>query len=334
MISLQERARRYLRKCPPAISGQRGHHRTYRMAATLVNDFGLDNSEALSLLREWNYRCRPPWTEAELIHKIQSAASRRVSYPPHQSNWQVTPHRGVSQSFLQSKAGPHFRLTTLKRIASKLAQVDAYGLLSSVSPVRVSTLSSADVLHMLYGTAKEKVLVFSDLRSQGQLLWDAGVVQENDGFEMPSGQDGAWFLPQPVDGLFHPNPRMGGRLSRRSEESVTSWRYLVLESDEAPPDDWLRCIVQMPLRVSCICESGRRSIHVLVRIDAVSKADWDAIVGGIKPIVLTLGVDPAALTAIRLTRLPQAMRGGRIQRLLYLNPAPKATPIWFEKGHP
>src|SRR5664280_1353442 len=25
-------------------------------------------------------------------------------------------------------------------------------------------------------------------------------------------------------------------------------------------DDWLRCLVQMPLRIACICESGGRSI--------------------------------------------------------------------------
>ena len=51
------------------------------------------------------------------------------------------------------------------------------------------------------------------------------------------------------------NPRLGGKLSRRSEESVTAWRFAVLESDEADADDWLRCLIQMPLRIVSICES-------------------------------------------------------------------------------
>jgi hypothetical protein len=83
----------------------------------------------------------------------------------------------------------------------------------------------------------------------------------------------------------------------------------------------------MPLRIASICESGGRSIHALVRLDAASKADWDAKVGAMKPVLVTLGADPGALSAVRLTRLPQAMRGERLQRLLYLNPAPDGGPI-------
>ena len=75
------------------------------------------------------------------------------------------------------------------------------------------------------------------------------------------------------------------------------------------------------------CESGKRSIHALVRVDAASKSDWDGRIGAIKPLLITLGADRGALSAVRLTRLPQAKRGERVQRLLYLNPAPDGAPI-------
>jgi hypothetical protein len=117
-------------------------------------------------------------------------------------------------------------------------------------------------------------------------------------------------------------------LSRRSEEAVSAFRYAVLESDEADADDWLRCLVQMPLRIAAICESGKRSIHALVRLDAASKADWDRLMGPIKPVLITLGADRGALSAVRLSRLPQALRGERCQRLLYLNPQPSGVPIF------
>jgi hypothetical protein len=55
--------------------------------------------------------------------------------------------------------------------------------------------------------------------------------------------------------------------------------------------------------------------------------------GPIKPVLVTLGADPGALTAVRLSRLPQAMRGERCQRLLYLNPLPTAVPIWQEPAN-
>ncbi len=71
-----ERARSYLRKCPPAISGQGGHNSTFKVASILVNGFCLDEGTAMVLLQEWNQRCQPPWTDAELRHKLQDAALR------------------------------------------------------------------------------------------------------------------------------------------------------------------------------------------------------------------------------------------------------------------
>lgn len=70
------RVRSYLRKCPPAVSGQSGHNRTFRIASILVNGFHLDASTALLLMQEWNQRCEPPWTDKELKHKLLDAALR------------------------------------------------------------------------------------------------------------------------------------------------------------------------------------------------------------------------------------------------------------------
>ena len=70
-----ERASHYLAAMPPAISGQRGHDQTFRAACALVHGFALDPSTALSLLlSDFNPRCQPPWTECELLHKVQDAA--------------------------------------------------------------------------------------------------------------------------------------------------------------------------------------------------------------------------------------------------------------------
>src|SRR2546421_194248 len=44
----------HIARCPPAISGQRGHDATYHVAAILVWGFALSEAEALMLLQEWN----------------------------------------------------------------------------------------------------------------------------------------------------------------------------------------------------------------------------------------------------------------------------------------
>jgi len=319
-------ARAYLNKLEPAICGSGGDKHTFIAALNLVGKFGLFEADALIVLQEWNQRCVPPWTEFELLHKLSSAVAAATS-----ENHGLVPAEshdsGTARKVKQPKTA--FQPMVLKRIAGKTPHIiNIFTYLIEASPVPVDGLDSAGVLRLLYpkGTS-EKVLVFSKMESQGQFVWTADSGDAIENHELPSGPDGVWFLPQPVTGEYHANPRMDGKKSRRSQEAVTAWRYAVLESDDANPDDWLRCLIQLPLCIASVCESGRRSIHALVRIDAASKSDWDEKIALIKPTLVTLGADPGALTAVRLTRLPQALRGERRQRLLYLNPNPKGTPI-------
>jgi hypothetical protein len=74
-----DRARRYLERVPPAISGQGGHVRTLLAAEHVVRGFQLDDETALDLLRECNARCVPPWSDGELWHKIHEARERGTS---------------------------------------------------------------------------------------------------------------------------------------------------------------------------------------------------------------------------------------------------------------
>lgn len=75
---LVERARRYVAKMPPAISGAGGHAATFAVARRLVADFELDEASAWDLLCEFNERCEPRWSEKELRHKLVSATQARV----------------------------------------------------------------------------------------------------------------------------------------------------------------------------------------------------------------------------------------------------------------
>jgi len=67
------RARKYLAKIPGAISGSGGHNHTFHTACILVCGFSLDAAQALELMREWNDKCEPPWSDGELEHKITGA---------------------------------------------------------------------------------------------------------------------------------------------------------------------------------------------------------------------------------------------------------------------
>ncbi len=72
--AVHERVRAYLAKIPPAVSGQGGSRVTFHAACVLVRDFGLSPADAYPLLVEYSDRCQPPWSEAELRHKLDDAA--------------------------------------------------------------------------------------------------------------------------------------------------------------------------------------------------------------------------------------------------------------------
>jgi KaiC/GvpD/RAD55 family RecA-like ATPase len=68
-----ERARKYVAKMPPAVSGERGHDKTFHVACVLVLGFGLTEQEAYPVIAEWNQGCRPPWGEYDLQRKLSQA---------------------------------------------------------------------------------------------------------------------------------------------------------------------------------------------------------------------------------------------------------------------
>ncbi len=75
-----ERARQYTAAIPPAIAGEHGDVHTFRVCCRVVRGFGLTDDDALSVLREWNSRCVPPWSERDLLDKVSRA--RRYGREP------------------------------------------------------------------------------------------------------------------------------------------------------------------------------------------------------------------------------------------------------------
>jgi hypothetical protein len=75
------RASAYVAAMPEAISGSGGHAATFAVARKIVQDFELNDSEAWTILLEYNARCKPPWSERELQHKLDSARAAHTSHP-------------------------------------------------------------------------------------------------------------------------------------------------------------------------------------------------------------------------------------------------------------
>lgn len=334
------RASRYLAALPPSISGSNGHAACFRAALALAKGFALHPDDALRLLAtEFNPRCAPPWSEAELRHKIRSAMASRAqtgySLSPFGAPAAASPAMGIGQPFapIAPPTKPTLNPDLLREIAGGLAADENW--LWERSPVP-PCVGPADYLDHI-AQPGNKLLCFRRYRSQGQHIHVAKALdaeQKTAAFDKWRNglANGAWFLPQPITGEWLNVERLrtetnpAGR-SRRAEESVKSFPYIVMESDNAPPGTWVSALAKLPLPVVSLTWSGGRSIHALLRVNAASAGEWRERVAAIRTPLLLLGADPAALTPVRLTRLPNVHRGERLQRLLYLNPDADGTPI-------
>ncbi|WP_168565129.1 bifunctional DNA primase/polymerase [Crateriforma spongiae] len=79
---IEQRAIAYLNAMPPAISGSSGHSQTFAAATALVHGFGIEPDRALAILQsDYNPRCSPPWSDRELQHKVNQAATKPHDRP-------------------------------------------------------------------------------------------------------------------------------------------------------------------------------------------------------------------------------------------------------------
>jgi hypothetical protein len=75
-----EYAREWLKTRRVAIEGQNGDDWTYQTIQYL-RDFGVSESEAQSVIRDWNQRCEPPWDLQELEVKVRNAWNHGQNRP-------------------------------------------------------------------------------------------------------------------------------------------------------------------------------------------------------------------------------------------------------------
>jgi hypothetical protein len=297
----------------------------------------LDESSHFAFLRAASLHIPAETAMGELVARIAAAGDHpntgKLSRQYTKACAYAGAHPGNPEAFNvpPKPEKPAFRLSALARLASNIQELVTPEYLEARSPITCWNRSPAGFLHKLY-LPGEKVVVFNVFESQGCAIWEhKGIGQNLSTLNwLQSGQlHGVWFLANPVDGEYYFNPREN-KQSRRSEESITAWRYGVLESDDAPAKSWLRVLVQLPLPIAAIYESGDRSIHALVLVNAICKEDWDiAVRKDLGPALATLGICMGSLTAVRLSRLPNCMRmkTGKMQRLLYLNPNPEEIAI-------
>jgi hypothetical protein len=339
--TILDRARAYLAAIPPAIAGQGGHDQTFAVACVLVNGFALEPETALALLREYNRHCLPPWSEHELVHKIESA----IQATPHKPRGHLL---GEGATFRPATRFGGFSAQAASRHTSPNAvdpgtaaenwlrgfradECDVW----EASPIRPPGDYRLDAVCLLEYVFRPGELVnfVTDYTLATRTEGPAKAIPQGHGETvardalisrwlraMPSSPAGGWLRMNPLDG-------QGCR-----DTNVTAYRFALVEFDTIPRPLQLALLARLPLPIAAILTSGRRSLHAWVRVDAPDADAYRATVARLLKLLARFGTDTRNKNPSRLSRLPGTRRtiGGDadgLQRLLYLNPEPTQKAI-------
>lgn len=130
---------------------------------------------------------------------------------------------------------------------------------------------------------------------------------------------GAWIRFNPLDGR------------GISDENVTDFRYTLIEADGISLEEQFRKVDELRLPVAVMVYSGGKSLHAIVRVDAVNKVEYTKRVREIydlftddngKPLI-----DTQNKNASRLSRFPGFERNGQKQ---FIIPYQARTRSWQE----
>jgi len=311
---------------PPAISGAGGHLATFAVARALIG-FDLSVPEALELLRRWNEsHCQPPWSEGELLHKLKTVNPQWRGHLLGDGN---RPGRPMMTYKPKPKPPTIDPTTATENFLDGYRATEAEVL--EASPIRPSEDWRQDtslLFEALY-RAGENIAVITDFTQDGDKAKPRGygttlpceewlsLIRESG---PPEDEAGAWFKMNPTDG------------KGIADVNITACRYALIECDKIPVELQLSLIVKLPLPVAGIVTSGGRSVHALIRVDAVDAHEYRATVSKILVLLSRFGVDSQNKNPSRGARLPGAQRiigamGDGRQQLLYLNDSPNQKPI-------
>lgn len=140
-----------------------------------------------------------------------------------------------------------------------------------------------------------------------------------DGFGKPNDAAGIWIRFNPLDG------------QGDNDTNVTRWKHCLLESDDIPIEQQWSLIQSMHLPCTFVVNSGGKSLHALVRIDAENAQQYRDRVNDLYKYAEQAGFkpDPQDKNASRYSRLPGAKRGNSYQYIVARNIGEASYQDWI-----
>lgn len=323
-----EQATRYLAKCPPAISGSGGHNVAFATVCTVVNGFALSEDEAMHALHSWNLGCDPAWKEHELRHKIRDAV--RASHDKPRGHKLRSNGNGYSQ---METMPPSYQFGKREESIIKLKPVK-YDIKPDDIPEPIQD-GCRELITKLFRPGEGIRIAPAHLNPEGKEIPDGGgcCFTREDWLRRLNDRDGdpnRIFSSSERCGIYIAiNPYKPGATR---DADVIDMRHALIEFDEQlSQEEQLNLYLQMKLPCAAIIDSGGKSIHAWVKIDARDRAEYDERVRILYAHFQAAGLrlDDKNKNPGRLSRLPNCIRFDRRQELLYINAGLESWADWI-----
>jgi RecA-family ATPase len=135
-------------------------------------------------------------------------------------------------------------------------------------------------------------------------------------------QAGAWIAINPFKDVE----------GRRTQDNVSAFRYVMIESDSRTKAQQMEDINNSGLPVAFVIDSGGDSLHAWIKVDAPNFEEWKKRRDTIYSLMSDCGFDSSNKDASRLSRLPGVMRGDNLQALVAENIGAKDWTTWEESN--
>ena len=122
-------------------------------------------------------------------------------------------------------------------------------------------------------------------------------------------QAGAWIRFNPLDGM------------GVSNDNVTAFRFALVESDSLAIEKQKALMEELKLPIVMMVHSGKKSVHAIVRIDAVNAREYRERVDYLYKVCEKngLSIDKQNKNASRMSRMPGVIRGEKKQFIIAEN---------------
>ena len=326
-MTTYDRARAYVSKIPGAVSGSGGHAATFEVACALTWGFCLAEHEAWSILQDYNATCSPPWSEAELRHKLNSALGTSSHAKPrgHLIQGQAEAGNGAPHSYHQAPTAP----------AAPAVSGKAYDLSDATDLPEAIEDGARMLLRSLFRSGESVRIVPAVLNAEDHEIPNGdGTILTREAWlaklDKVKGNINRIFSSSSKTGIYiciNPLRPTGVR-----DDDVSDLRHLLIEFDsELTPEEQFALYQKSKLPCAAIIFSGGKSVHAWIKVNARDRKEFDErrqIVyshfeaSGLKP-------DIKNKNPSRLSRFPDCTRFSKRQELLALNTGLPSFAEWL-----